>query len=517
MAQTQTPDAQGYLSHKQILVVMGGLMAGMFLAALDQSIVGTALPRITSELGGLSKLSWVVTAYLLTQTASTPLWGKISDLYGRKLIFQTAIVTFLVGSMLSGLAQNIEQLIAFRAVQGLGGGGLFALALATMGDVVPPRERGRYGGYFGAVFGTSSVLGPVLGGFFADGPGWRWIFFINIPIGIVALVVTSVALRIPLVRRDHTIDYLGATTIVASVTSLLLYTTWAGPDHGWGSTLGITLVVAGLLLAALFVFIESKAKEPIIPLELFKISVFSTASLYSFILGFAMFGAIVFLPVYYQVVKGFSPTESGLAFLPMVIGIFSTSISSGIVMSRTGRYKIFPIVGAVTVMIALFLLAQIGVDTPYWQTAIAIYLFGAGLGFSMQIIITIVQNAVDRRHMGTATSSIAFFRSMGGTFGAAIFGAVLSSRLAVHLADGAGAITGGPPGTIDTNNVHAIAALPEPIKGIVLKAFALSLDDVFLWAIPALVVALVISLFIKEVPLKTREGASSPEEIAVAG
>ena len=267
----------------------------------------------------------------------------------------------------------------------------------------------------------------------------------------------------------------------------------------------------------LFVFIESRAKEPIIPLELFKISVFSTASLYSFILGFAMFGAIVFLPVYYQVVKGFSPTESGLAFLPMVVGIFSTSISCGIVMSRTGRYKIFPILGAVTVMVALFLLAQIGVDTPYWKSAIAIYLFGAGLGFSMQILITIVQNAVDKRHMGTATSSIAFFRSMGGTFGAAIFGAVLSSRLAVHLADGTSAIAGGVPGTIDTNNVHAIAALPEPIKGFVLEAFALSLDDVFLWAIPALVVALVISLFIKEVPLKTREGAvSDPEEIAIA-
>jgi MFS family permease len=267
MTQTQTPDADGYLTHKQILVVMGGLMAGMFLAALDQSIVGTALPRITSELGGLDKLSWVVTAYLLTQTASTPLWGKISDLYGRKLIFQAAIVTFLIGSLLSGLAQNMEQLIAFRAVQGLGGGGLFALALATMGDIVPPRERGRYGGYFGAVFGTSSVLGPVLGGFFADGPGWRWIFFINIPIGIVALVVTSVALRIPVVRRDHTIDYLGATTIVASVTSLLLYTTWAGPDHGWGSTLGVALLIAGFVLAGLFVFIESKAKEPIMRAE----------------------------------------------------------------------------------------------------------------------------------------------------------------------------------------------------------------------------------------------------------
>jgi EmrB/QacA subfamily drug resistance transporter len=513
--ETQTPDAQGYLSHRQILVVMAGLMAGMFLAALDQSIVGTALPRITSELGGLDKLSWVVTAYLLTQTASTPLWGKVSDLYGRKLIFQAAIVIFLIGSFAAGAAQNIDELIAFRAVQGLGGGGLFALALATMGDVVPPRERGRYGGYFGAVFGTSSVLGPVLGGFFADGPGWRWIFYVNIPIGLLALVITSAALKIPHTRRDHSIDYLGATTIVASVSSLLLFTTWAGPDHGWTSPLALALVAAGIVLAVAFVFVEARASEPIIPLELFKISVFSTANLYSFILGFAMFGAIVFLPVYYQVVKGFSPTQSGLAFLPMVVGIFSTSIPSGIVMSRTGRYKIFPVIGSIAVLIALLLLSQIGVTTPYWQTALMIWLFGAGLGFSMQIVVTIVQNAVDRRHMGTATSSVAFFRSMGGTFGAAVFGAVLSSRLATHLADSG--IDGGQSGAVNTNNVGRIARLPEPIHGIVLNAFANSLDDVFLWAVPTILVALVVSLFIKELPLKARAAEpSAPEAVAAA-
>ena len=503
MSDTQTLDHQGYLSHRQILVVMGGLMAGMFLAALDQSIVGTALPRITSELGGLDKLSWVVTAYLLTQTASTPLWGKISDLYGRKIIFQAAILTFLAGSLLAGAAQSIEELIAFRAVQGLGGGGLFALALATMGDVVPPRERGRYGGYFGAVFGTSSVLGPVMGGFFTDGPGWRWIFFINLPIGIVALFVTSAALKIPHTKREHSIDYLGAATIVASVSSLLLFTTWAGPDHGWGSSLSFTLVGAGIALAALFVFIESRAVEPILPLELFKTSNFSTANLYSFILGFAMFGAIVFLPVYFQVVQGMSPTTSGLAFLPMVVGIFSTSITSGIVMSRTGRYRAFPIVGAATVGVALVMLSRIGVDTPYWQAAIAIYLFGAGLGFSMQIIVTIVQNSVDRQHMGTGTSSVAFFRSMGGTFGAAVFGAILSSRLAVHLTD-SGGVGGRAPANVDVNNVQAIQNLPEPLHGIVLTAFAKSLDDVFLWVTPALAVALIVALFIKEVPLQAR-------------
>jgi EmrB/QacA subfamily drug resistance transporter len=516
MSDAQAPTRDSYLSHRQILVVMGGLMAGMFLAALDQSIVGTALPRITSELGGLDKLSWVVTAYLLTQTASTPLWGKISDLYGRKLIFQAAIVTFLLGSLMSGAAQGIGELIAFRAVQGLGGGGLFALALATMGDVVPPRERGRYGGYFGAVFGTSSVLGPVLGGFFADGPGWRWIFYINVPIGIVALIVTTTALKIPLVRRDHAIDYLGATTIVAAVSSFLLFTTWTGPDHGWTSPLSVAFVVAGLVLTALFVLVESRASEPIIPLELFQLRVFSTANLYSFIIGFAMFGGIIFLPVYLQVVQGMSPTKSGLALLPMVVGIFSTSISSGIMMSRTGRYKIFPIIGGIAVAGALVLMSTLKVDTPYWQAALYFWVFGAGLGLSMQIIVTIVQNAVDKRHMGTSTSSVAFFRSMGGTFGAAVFGAILSSRLATHLAaqfagqPSANGTSRVPSGNI-SNNVRAIQQLPDPIHGLVLNGFAEALHDVFLWAVPVVLVALVVSFFIPELPLKSRDEGTAIE------
>ncbi len=520
---TPVADSDGYLTHRQILVVMSGLMAGMFLAALDQSIVGTALPRITSELGGIDKLSWVVTAYLLTQTASTPLWGKISDLYGRKRIFQLAIITFLTGSLLAGLAQGITELIAFRAIQGLGGGGLFALALATIGDIVPPRERGRYGGYFGAVFGTSSVLGPVLGGFFTDGPGWRWIFYVNIPIGIAALAITTTALKMPHVRREHNIDYLGATTIVAGVTSFLLYTTWAGPDHGWGSMLGLFLIAFGVLMTGLFVLVESRATEPIIPLELFDISVFRTSNLYGFIIGFAMFGGIVFLPVYLQVVDGMSPTRSGLALLPMVVGIFSTSISSGIIMSRTGRYKVFPIAGAVTVIAALFLLSRLGVGSPYWQAGIYFWLFGAGLGLSMQIIVTIVQNSVERRHMGTATSSVAFFRSMGGTFGAAVFGAILSARFVSHLADqlgGVGASAAQIGGGGVTGNVQKIQALPEPIHGFVLSAYASSLHDVFLWAIPVVLVALAVSFLIPEVPLKARQDApaddGAAEEIAVA-
>ena len=498
-------DEPGYLTHRQILVVMGGLMAGMFLAALDQSIVGTALPRITSELGGLDKLSWVVTAYLLTSTASTPLWGKISDLYGRRLIFQAAIVIFVLGSLLAGMSQGIGELIAFRAVQGLGGGGLIALALATIGDVVPPRERGRYGGYFGAVFGTSSVLGPVLGGWFADGPGWRWIFFINVPIGIAALVITSIALKIPHVRRDHSLDYLGAATIVASVSALLLFTTWAGPEEGWTSPVALLLLGTGVVLAVAFVWIESRAAEPIIPLELFRNTVFATSNLYGFIIGFAMFGALIFMPVYLQVVDGMSPTESGLAMLPMVCGLFTTSISSGIVMTRTGRYKVFPIAGASIVLVGLLLLSRLDVGTPYWQAGLSMFVLGAGLGLTMQVIVTVVQNSVDRRHMGVATSAVTFFRSMGGTFGTAVFGAILTSRLAVHLAEQfAGSPVAGGQGDELTNDVEAIQQLPEPTHTAVLQAFADALHDVFLWATPAVLVALVVAFFIREVPLKAR-------------
>jgi len=520
-----TPDSNGYLSHRQILVVMGGLMVGMFLSALDQSIVGTALPRITSDLGGLDKLSWVVTAYLLCATASTPLWGKISDLYGRRLLFQIAIVTFIVGSLLAGFSQNIYELIGFRAIQGLGGGGLMALALATIGDVVPPRERGRYQGYFAAVFGTSSVLGPVLGGWFADGPGWKWIFFMNVPIGLVALVVTSAALKLPHVRREHNIDYFGASVVVASVSSLLLYTAWAGPERGWTSGIGLTLVLLGLLLAVAFVFVEKNAEEPIIPMRLFGNSIFSIANSFGFLIGMAMFGAMIFIPVYLQVVDGMSPTHSGLAMVPMVVGLFTTSIAAGQIMSRTGRYKFFPPVGAATVVVALFMLSGLTADTPYWFAGLAMYVMGAGLGFTMQVLVTVVQNSVDRSDMGVATSSVTFFRSMGGSFGTALFGAILSSRLAVHIA---GAMTSLPTGSSTTpskaevaglaNNVQQIKGLPEPVHSLVTGAFSASLHDVFLSAVPLVLIAFAVSLFLKEKPLTGRTPAETepvPEPAAV--
>jgi EmrB/QacA subfamily drug resistance transporter len=509
-----TSDSGDYLSHRQILVVMGGLMAGMFLAALDQSIVAVALPQITSELGGLDKLSWVVTAYLLTSTAATPLWGKISDLRGRRPIFQAAIVVFLIGSLICGFAPEIADylnlsginvLIGGRAVQGLGAGGLMSLALAVIGDVIPPRERGKYQGFFASVFGVSSVAGPLLGGWFTDNLGWQWIFFINIPIGVAALVVTSLALKLHHVRRPASVDYLGAATIVGSVTSLVLYLSWAGPDKGWTSATGIWLLVATVVLAVLFVLVESRAQEPIIPLELFTHWTFTSNIIFAMIMGIGMFGGLIFLPIYLQAVKGMSATHSGLSILPLVVGIFTTSIGGGQIMVRTGRYKWMPITGAAVVGCALFAFSKLQVDTPYYVVALIMYAFGMGLGLTMQVVVTAVQNSVDRRNMGVATASVTFFRSMGGAIGTALLGAILNIQLKHHLSEIVGAAQGHvAAGTIKTNDVSAIKALPEPIKSWVLEAFTRSIDDVFLVGVPFMAVAFVIALTMREKPLRGR-------------
>lgn len=500
---TSTEHVTGDFSHRQIQVILAGLMSGMLLAALDQSIVGTALPRIVSDLGGLNHLSWVVTAYLLTSTASTPLWGKISDLYGRRVIFQATIIIFLIGSVLCGIAQDMPQLIAFRAIQGIGGGGLMAIAFAIIGDVIPPRERGRYQGYFGAVFGVSSVAGPLLGGWITDTISWRWIFYINLPIGIAALVVTSMALKMPVVKRNQRIDYLGAAIIVAAVTSLLLYLNWAGEHFGWTSANALLLVAGSIALTIAFVFIELRAAEPIIPMRLFRNPIFSVGNSFAFLIGFAIFGGAIYLPLYFQAVQGMSPTNSGLAMLPMVAGMFSMSIISGLLITKTGRYKIFPIIGAATLLLALFLLSTITLHTDYWIVAIYALLFGIGLGLAMMTIVTPIQNSVDMRDMGVATSATTFGRSLGGAIGAALYGAILTSRLGTYLAEAAGNSPGTTISNIDTNDVLALQAMEEPERTVVLTAYTNAINDIFLYAIPIIVMALVVVLFLKEIPLRT--------------
>jgi len=519
-------DGRPLMSHRQIMVVFSGLMLGMLLAALDQTIVSTALLTIVNDLNkvnGTAELPWVVTAYLLASTAVTPIYGKLADLYGPKKIYMFAIAVFLIGSALCGMAQSMGELIAFRALQGLGAGGLMALTFTIIGSVVPPRERGKYQGYFGGVFMLAMVIGPLLGGFFTDQhtllgiTGWRYIFYVNLPIGLLALVVISIVLHVRDNQIKHKIDYTGAALVTAGASALLLAAQFgSNGQYAWGSPTVLSLFIGGGALFALFVFWELKfASEPILPMALFRNQVFAVSNAMALVVGLTMMGSLIYLSVYLQFVVGYSPTMAGLAILPMMLGIMPTSIIGGRMISKIGKYKPFPIAGTAIAVVGMFLMSRLGETTPAWQRGLYMFVLGSGLGLVMPVLTLAVQNALPFKDIGTGTSANLFFRNMGSSFGTALFGAILTNRLTHYVKDALGSRagtlgSGSSTGSLNRAQLNALNVKHPGIEQIMIHSFVEALSVVFMVAAAIMLVSFVLSLFLKQVELRSAGGPGGP-------
>ncbi|MET8159649.1 MDR family MFS transporter [Sphaerisporangium sp. NPDC005289] len=516
MTETEAEAVPG--RRREVMVVLPGLMLAMILAMLDNMIVGTAMPRIVGELGGLTHLSWVVTAYVLGTTVSTPIWGKIGDLYGRKTIFLSSIAIFMVGSALCGMAgsdlfggtgDGMMELIGFRALQGLGAGGLMVNAMAIIGDLVPPRERGRYQGIMAAMMSLAMVAGPLVGGFITDHLNWRWAFYVNLPIGAVAFILLVFRLHLPKYRTEHRIDWLGAGLLGVGITALVLITTWGGNEYDWGSWQILGLVAVAVVSLALFIPVERRVAEPIMPLHVFRDRNFTLISLIGFLLGFAMFGVINFLPLFQQTVQGASATNSGLLLLPMMAAMMVVSLFVGQAITKTGKYKIFPIAGGAVMVVGMWLLSLMDAHTARWETGLFIAVLGLGMGGLMQTTMLIAQNSVEQKDLGVASSASTFFRSIGGSFGVSLFGAIFNNQLTSNLTEKLGpqaarmAESGG--GRLDP---ASLARLPAQVREGFLDSLASSISSIFFWAIFFAVLVPVLAALIKEIPL--RSGPSAP-------